>query len=148
MADKEGAESAAAVALTSCSNSFAEAKIAEWWDYAFSLFARFGRYTITSNETEQGETLQRYPAWWLKSSEVAFMSWSPKGRLPGTDAGPTQPQFPDLPFSMNMLAALLAVAVVAIAAVAHQWGIRRGVQQATCLDEYRYLHDNYAYLHA
>lgn len=141
MASKEINKLAAAKALTSCSNSFAAEKIAEWWDYAFSLFAKFGRYTITANETEKGENPQRYPAWWLKSSEVGFTQWSPEGHVPSsTDARPIEHISPSIPHSKHMITALLAVAVVLIAAVAHQWGVRRGVQQAACSADYAYMH--------
>jgi dipeptidase len=140
-ASKEVSKQAAAETLTSCSNSFADEKVAEWWNYAFSLFAKFGRYAITSNETEQGELAQRYPAWWLRSPEVSFTDWSPEGHpplVPG--ARPLEPLSPEIPFSKHILAALMAVAAVSIVAVAHQWGVRRGVQQATCVDDYGYRH--------
>jgi len=36
------------------SNDFAEAKLAEWWDFAGHIWAKFGRYVVTYNETEIG----------------------------------------------------------------------------------------------
>merc|ERR1712048_363576 len=136
-ADEYSDELAAAEALTSCSNQFAEEKVAEWWVYAFSLFAKFGRYVVTSNETEQGEVVQRFPTWWLESPEVGFMSWSPSGR--SSASSNTEPRLHisrDWPLSMGMATAVMAVGVVAIAALAHQWGIQRGAQYAKREDIY------------
>merc|ERR1711963_503255 len=131
---------AAMKALTSCSNQFAEEKVSEWWTYAFSLFAKFGRYVVTSNETEQGEVLQRYPAWWLRDPEVGFVNWSPSGRpSASSDVDPLQRVSQDWPFSMRMFAGMMPVGVVAIAALAHQWGFRRGAQCAKREDDYTLL---------
>merc|ERR1712196_624652 len=63
--------------LSNCSNEFAEAKVADWWKFAYSLFAKFGRYAVTTNETSQ--TPQRYPQWWVDSIEVGFTMWAPEG---------------------------------------------------------------------
>merc|ERR1711879_490502 len=113
---------AAAPVLPSCSNQFVEEKVAEWWAYAFSLFAKFGRYVVTSDETEQGEVVERYPSWWLRSSEVGFMSWTPSGKpSANSDVEPMLPVTPDWPVSMRMFAALVPIGVVAIAVLAHQW---------------------------
>lgn len=136
IADENTDELAAADALTLCSNTFAEEKVAEWWDLAFSLFAKFGRYAITSNETEQGEVVQSYPTWWLQSAEVGYTNWSPSGNSPGTsDVEPL--------FSVRAFTALMAVVVVAgnvaVAALAHQWGVHQGEQQAKTEDVYMYL---------
>jgi len=71
----------AAQLLASCSNAFAEEKVAEWWKMAWSLFAKFGRYAVTHNETS--ETLQEYPQWWMDSIEVGFTMWAPEGPFHG-----------------------------------------------------------------
>jgi len=62
------------VAAAECTNGFAEMVVAEWWKFAWSLFAKFGRYAVTESETN--ETLQESPSWWLESAEVGFTSWS------------------------------------------------------------------------
>jgi len=139
-ADKETDRAAAAEALTLCSNHFAEEKVNEWWSFAFSLFAKFGRYVVTSNETEQGEAVERYPTWWLQSPEVGFMNWSPSGRSSASsDAEPLQRVSRNWPVSMPTLAGLIAVSVVLIAALAHLWGVRRGAQFAKREDLYALL---------
>jgi len=137
IADKESNQLVAVEALTSCSNKFVEEKVAEWWGYAFSLFAKFGRYVVTSNETEQGETEERYPAWWLESPEVGFMNWSPSGKpSPSSAAEPLQRISRNWPLPTGTLTALMAVGVVAMMALAHQWGIHRGAQSAKHKDIY------------
>eukprot|EP00928_Gymnodinium_smaydae_P029861 TRINITY_DN22371_c0_g1_i2.p1 TRINITY_DN22371_c0_g1~~TRINITY_DN22371_c0_g1_i2.p1 ORF type:complete len:596 (+),score=90.89 TRINITY_DN22371_c0_g1_i2:28-1788(+) len=38
--------------LTRKSNEFAEAKLAEWWKFAGDIFATYGRYVVTHNESD------------------------------------------------------------------------------------------------
>jgi len=83
-------ELAAAELLTARSNAFAEAKVADWWSFAFSLFAKFGRYTVTHNESANGEVLQRYPEWWIASPEVGYTLWAPQGPYHGVLASAVQ----------------------------------------------------------
>merc|ERR1712187_142721 len=45
---------AAIAELTKKSNAFAEAKLAEWWELAGLIFAKYGRYVVTYNESEIG----------------------------------------------------------------------------------------------
>jgi hypothetical protein len=143
LADKATDELAAAEALTSCSNQFAEETVAEWWAYAFSLFAKFGRYAITSNETEQGEVVQRYPKWWLENPQAGFVNWSPDGNSQSSadsdHAEPLQSISGNWPLPVHMFVALTAVGVVAIAVLAHQWGVHRGAQDAKRGDLYALL---------
>jgi len=82
-ADKLDDESAAVELLTQRSNAFVEQSVGEWWEFAFSLFAKFSRYVTTQDESVGGETLQRYPEWWLRSPEVGFTSWRPEGPIHG-----------------------------------------------------------------
>jgi len=69
--------------LAKCSNEFASKKVAEWWDFAYSLLGKFGRYAITQNESENGMALQVYPAWWLNSAEVGYTLWAKGGPFHG-----------------------------------------------------------------
>merc|ERR1712113_1217159 len=64
--------------LTRKSNAFADAKLADWWELTGQLWAKFGRYVVTFNETEIGEDAfgQAYPMWWLQSADVGFLSWA------------------------------------------------------------------------
>jgi len=65
------------VAAAECSNAFALQAVARWWDFAWSLFAIYGRSAVTYSETN--ETLQKYPEWWLRSREVGYSYWSVLG---------------------------------------------------------------------
>jgi len=85
-ADADRLSSAASLELlTARSNAFADAKVAEWWDFAWSLIAKYRGYVITHNETDVGEdaTGQAYPAWWLQSPEVGYTAWSSLGPFHG-----------------------------------------------------------------
>jgi len=62
-----------------CSNAFATQAVAQWWNFAWSLFAKYGRYTVTYSE--KNESLQKYPEWWLRSPEVGYSFWSALGPL-------------------------------------------------------------------
>jgi len=78
-ADAEHSQEQGNRELARCGNGFALKKTAEWWDFAYSLFAKYGRYAITHNESGNGMRLQAYPAWWLQSAEVGFTLWSAAG---------------------------------------------------------------------
>jgi len=93
-ADKLDDESAAVALLTQRSNAFVEQSVGEWWEFAFGLFTKFSRYVITYNESAVGETLQRYPEWWLRSPEVGFTSWRPEGPIHGIVLDETYDQVP------------------------------------------------------
>mmetsp|Transcript_19548 Transcript_19548/g.34504 ORF Transcript_19548/g.34504 Transcript_19548/m.34504 type:complete len:667 (+) Transcript_19548:57-2057(+) len=85
-------EASALKHLTQKSNAFAEAKLADWWELTGHLWAKFGRYVVTFNETEIGEDAlgQAYPMWWLQSADVGFLSWQANGPYHGTpDTGTT-----------------------------------------------------------
>mmetsp|Transcript_67833 Transcript_67833/g.189973 ORF Transcript_67833/g.189973 Transcript_67833/m.189973 type:complete len:662 (-) Transcript_67833:41-2026(-) len=69
--------------LAQCGNDFATKVVADWWDFAWSLFAKFGRYSITHNESENGMGLMVYPAWWLNSAEVGYTMWAKRGPFHG-----------------------------------------------------------------
>mmetsp|Transcript_6497 Transcript_6497/g.15310 ORF Transcript_6497/g.15310 Transcript_6497/m.15310 type:complete len:230 (+) Transcript_6497:135-824(+) len=70
---------AAAKHLTKKSNEFASEVVAEWWDFAWMLIAKYGRYSVTFNESETGALGQVYPAWWLRNPEVGYTAFTPKG---------------------------------------------------------------------
>merc|ERR1711879_424189 len=79
-------EDAALEELTKMSNAFAEAKLAEWWEFAGHIWAKFGRYVVTYNETEIGgedAAGQAYPMWWLQSPDVGFLDWTRNGPYHG-----------------------------------------------------------------
>jgi len=82
-ADRMGDESAAMALLTQRCNAFVEKTVADWWTFAFGLFAKFGRYVVTYNESANGEVRQMYPEWWLRSPEVGFTSWMAQGPFHG-----------------------------------------------------------------
>jgi dipeptidase len=82
-AARAATEEEALEVLTRRSNAFAADVVSEWWDYAFSLFAKFGRKAITFNDTDQGALAQRYPAWWVESPSVGYTIWSAEGPFHG-----------------------------------------------------------------
>mmetsp|Transcript_60459 Transcript_60459/g.141592 ORF Transcript_60459/g.141592 Transcript_60459/m.141592 type:complete len:678 (+) Transcript_60459:42-2075(+) len=65
--------------LTKKSNEFASEVVAQWWDFAWMLIAKYGRYSVTFNESETGALGQVYPAWWLRNPEVGYTAFTPKG---------------------------------------------------------------------
>jgi len=82
----EGEDGARLALLTARSNAFAEAKVAEWWELAWSLFAKYGRYVVTHNESAAAGTDalgQAYPEWWVRSLDVGFAAWKPDGPFHG-----------------------------------------------------------------
>jgi len=115
----------AARELSHCSNEFAEEKVAEWWDFAWSLFAKFGRYAVTYNESDVGEGYVYYPAWWLNSPEVGFSLWSPNGPYHGVLESVASGSFGWADVARAMIMAGLCAAV---AAAGFQAGHRRGQQ--------------------
>jgi dipeptidase len=65
--------------LTSLTNEFAESTVANWWEFAWYLVTKYGRYVVTYNETEKGEGKQHYPEWWARSPEVGYTRWTVEG---------------------------------------------------------------------
>jgi len=81
-------------ALTERSNAFAQKAVDEWWTLAFSLFAKYGRGSITVDETDKGAKSQPpFPEWWLTSPDVGFTSWTRAGPFHGTPANVTAERF-------------------------------------------------------
>jgi len=124
---------AAAELLTSRSNAFAEAKVAEWWSFAFSLFAKFGRYTVTHNESATGEELQRFPEWWIASPEVGYTLWAPQGpfhgvaeQVPGAPAAALTAAHMRAEGLPPPVLPVFAAAAMLVGLVGYQLGIRRG----------------------
>mmetsp|Transcript_55399 Transcript_55399/g.168381 ORF Transcript_55399/g.168381 Transcript_55399/m.168381 type:complete len:676 (-) Transcript_55399:392-2419(-) len=134
--------------LAKCSNKFAEEKVAEWWEFAWSLFAKFGRYSITYNESATGTGSWKYPGWWVNSVNVGYTLWSVDGPFHGIPDVPQgwEPSWNPFhgPFggraqqasstpaggpAMTLLAALAASA--AVGALTFQLGVRRGRHQST-----------------
>jgi len=117
--------------LTEKSNAFAEAKLEEWWDFAGHIWAKFGRYVVTYNETEQGEDAagQVYPDWWLKNPYVGFTTWKRDGPHVGLHGGLDVVLIIGDSWNTIMLAGnLLLILLVAI--VARQRGFRNGKRAA------------------
>lgn len=79
----EGGGAAAMALLTQRSNAFIDKVVAEWWTFAFSLFAKYRGFVVAYNESGNGEVKQMYPEWWLRSPEVGFTSWKPRGPFHG-----------------------------------------------------------------
>merc|ERR1712070_190945 len=51
-ADAAGSEQRALALLTNRSNALAKEVVAEWWSYAFSLFAKYGRKVVTYDDSD------------------------------------------------------------------------------------------------
>merc|ERR1712045_917428 len=81
----ESSHTAALEMLTRRSNAFAEDVVADWWQFAWSLFAKYRGFKVTSGEGDHGvdAKAQAYPAWWLESADVGFTLWSPQGPFHG-----------------------------------------------------------------
>merc|ERR1712048_1389298 len=132
--------------LTERSNAFVEKQIAAWWSLAWSLIAKYRGYVVTHNATSEDPAAQSYPAWWLKSPEVGFTSWSPTGPFHGTifeaqtDASAgymhslhtilTQALDVHSGPSLSFVALPLMIAIVFITHVAHKAGVQKGRKQA------------------
>jgi len=120
---------AAVAELTKRSNAFAEAKLAEWWELAGHLFAKYGRYVVTHNESEiNGEEAlgQAYPMWWLSSPEVGFLTWARNGPYHGVlekPAGVFLVAGVGLPTMLVMAGVLTLLVAVG---VAYEAGVRKG----------------------
>lgn len=71
--------------LTAKSNALADDVVAQWWEFAFSLFVKYRGYVVTHNESEHGEDphAQDLPPWWLQSVDVGFTLWSRVGPFHG-----------------------------------------------------------------
>lgn len=84
-ADAMSTSEASLALLTARSNAFAEEVVAGWWEFSGTLFAKYGRYVVTFNESETGESFanQTYPEWWVLSPEVGFATWAPQGPFHG-----------------------------------------------------------------
>lgn len=122
--DSSGEEDDLAI-LAAKTNAYAEAKVQEWWKFAWYLIAKYGRQVVTYNESSVGGvnyTGQIYSQWWLQSPDVGFTSWSPKGPWIGVPdigcAAPTQ-----LSLQSNHTWAVLAL--VPLAYFAGLWHGRR-----------------------
>lgn len=112
--------------LTKRSNEFASAKVAEWWSFAWSLFAKYGRYVETFSESEEhGEnvTAQEYPEWWLRSADVGFSSWQPEGPYHGIPDELTSSPFTAGSATHTVVALGFTLTVVLAAAVGYFVGL-------------------------
>merc|ERR1712038_1026600 len=72
--------------LTARSNQFAEEVLAKWWKFSEELISKYGRHVVTNSAAIDGVDAQgqQFPAWWLKSPDVGFSTWSPSGSNHGT----------------------------------------------------------------
>jgi dipeptidase len=130
--------------LTDCTNKFATEKVAEWWGYAWSLFAKYGRYAITHNETDNGMALQRYPGWWLTSPEVGFSTWSVNGPFHGilmasTPAELGTPHASQGHLSIATIGLLCVSSAILAGLVGHMIGTRRALRTKNRDDYMRLL---------
>jgi len=123
-----GGEAAALKLLTERSNAFAQAKVDEWWDFAWSLFAKYGRSMTTQNESENGAQLQVYPAWWLQSPEVGFTEWSVNGPFHGKTLK-AQAETVDASAPWGMSPILAGASAVAVCFIVFQAGVQQGVRK-------------------
>jgi len=133
-------EDAANAELTKRSNAFAEAKLAEWWELAGHIFAKYGRYVVTYNESEIGgedAAGQAYPMWWLSSPEVGFLTWSPNGPFHGVLDRPTGESLAAESQSTTASAAAAGLMTLLVAVgIAHEVGVRKGRQSVAAIDGY------------
>lgn len=112
--------------LTECSNKFAEEKVAEWWEFAWSLVAKYRSYTITTSESATGAKAQQYPEWWINSIEVGYTTWAPWGPYHGVLID--EHSLPRVAFAaLNNQSPvwLLGIAMIAVVG-SYQFGVRRG----------------------
>jgi dipeptidase len=128
-------EDDAMVFLTQRSNDFATATLQEWWDFAGHLWAKFGRYVVTYNETEHGTDAlgQAYPEWWLRNPDVGFTTWARDGPHVAVSKGwdPSQVLTPG--WSNGFLAVCVIDVVVLLLLVvrqAYRAGVRKGGREA------------------
>uniref|UniRef100_A0A7S1SBD4 Uncharacterized protein n=1 Tax=Alexandrium catenella TaxID=2925 RepID=A0A7S1SBD4_ALECA len=148
-------EQAAMAMLTARSNAFAEAKVGEWWELAWSLFVKYGRYVVTYNESAETGTDylgQAYPEWWLRSLDVGFAAWEPQGPYHGVpdaiaylnktvpppceELSAAQPAA-GLPPGAVLVAAASAAATLAVAGLGvYRAGLREGQRQSLQLGGY------------
>jgi len=118
--------------LTLRSNAFAQTVVDEWWEFAYTLFGKYGRYVVTFNETANGEIVhgagsQEYPEWWLRSPEVGFTTWSKDGPYHGIDLSSTLLSAKGENHISVVHACLIALCAAAVAAaLAHRSGVREG----------------------
>jgi len=139
-AAREGGETAARQALTECSNSFAEEKVAEYWELCWSLIAKYRSYTITSNESSDGVASQRYPDWWVNSLEVGFTDWTPWGPYHGFLFERQNFLRPGAMASLSSVGLTASLGVV-LAAVcgSYQFGLRQARRRSIQLEQPFYV---------
>jgi len=143
--------------LTARSNALAVEVVEEWWKLSEVLLGKYSRYAVTYKEGD--DTPQTYPEWWLRSPEVGYSTWAVVGPfhgvLLGTDsnthaaaataAGALAPGAPHQfwtrtdsgPFAL--FAWLLIT--VAVAAITHQMGIRKGEESVQAMQGYTIVHE-------
>jgi dipeptidase len=127
------------LAAAECSNAFVTQSVAHWWDFAFSLFAKYGRYAVTYSETN--ETLQKYPEWWLRSPEVGYSFWSIFGPMTARHELTLATESTSVVESQasHVWSAFFAVFLATFTgAVGYHTGARRG-NSAKALDTYMHL---------
>lgn len=138
-------ESAALEELTKKSNAFAEAKLADWWELLGHIWAKFGRYVVTFNETEIGgedAAGQAYPLWWLKSADVGFLTWARGGPFHGTPDEMSVTAVEDLAGNSigtegyGVVVVLICLSYAVVAGVMYSIGVKRGETRATAMDCY------------
>jgi len=132
--------------LTKKSNDFAEAKLAEWWDLLPYMWAKFGRYVVTFNESEIGgedAKGQAYPMWWLRSADVGFSSWSRDGPYHGvpdhaaaTDAVSLLVGQENRSIGFLAVALLVLLSHASLAAAMYFVGLQRGRRSMEAMDCY------------
>lgn len=136
--------------LTARCNAFVTSKVNEWWDFAFVLFAKFGRMVTTYNDSDNGETAQGwlYPRWWADDLGVGYSVWTPQGPFHGmTEAqqleslrlqlSKAQEQLQLAANPMHRIASLAAVVTLAGAvAGVYTVGFRQGRRQSSSVEDY------------
>lgn len=137
---------AALAVLSSNCDAFVEAKVAEWWDFAFSLFAKFGRMVVTYNDTDSGESMAgwAYPEWWANSAAVGYSTWTPSGPFHGVDdclpSSNSQLSASKLTGSSRIFVAVGAfLAFLGMAVGLYAAGLRQGRQEKHVLESYMAL---------
>lgn len=134
------AEVAMQILTTRC-DAFVESKVADWWDFVFVLFAKFGRMVVTYNETELGESTAgwAYPTWWANNPIVGYSAWTPSGPFHGVDdCSPHQNLLVSTgsPVASQIATVAAVLAFVGMAVGLYSAGLRQGRRESNGMGSY------------
>jgi hypothetical protein len=140
VADKPQAEALAI--LTAKSNAFADAQVAEYWEFAWSLVAKYRGYVVTENSTSENPSGQAYPDWWINSPEVGYVQWTNEGPFHGvilTEADLHPSILAESPTAVagSLSTGLAVVALLSVVVGGAYWmGLQQGRSSVVPADSY------------